>query len=161
MADAEFDFGFTAVDEQELKLVTPPVLPPQPQISGDALVSLSTKLSELDTKVTALKPASSTQLVRMEEKLDRVLNMQLGELNASLQAQGQNLSAVLDEVEERTVAMREECKTKMAQIEKMILPLLVNLMKSPEKEYIHWPNRAEKIQAQIDRITGLTRSFGV
>lgn len=161
MADIEFDFGFTAVDEQELKLATPPALPPQPQISSDAIISLSTKLSELDTKVTALKPASSTQLVRMEEKLDRVLNMQLGELNASLQAQGQNLSAVLDEVEERTVAMREECKTKMAQIEKMILPLLVNLMKNPEKEYIHWPNRAEKIQAQIDRITGLTRSFGV
>jgi hypothetical protein len=26
-----------------------------------------------------------------------------------------------------------------------ILPLLENLKKNPEKEYIHWPNRIEKI----------------
>ena len=26
-----------------------------------------------------------------------------------------------------------------------ILPLLENLKKNPEKEYIHWPNRVEKI----------------
>jgi hypothetical protein len=165
MVDPEFDFGFTAVDEEELSLATAPVQPPpQPVVSSDAVASLSAKLAELDTKITAqiaaLKPASSTQLVRMEEKIDRVLNMELGELNASLQAQGQNLSAVLDEVEERTTAMREECKTKMAEVENMILPLLTNLMKNPQKEYIHWPNRAEKLQSQIDKITSLTRSFG-
>ncbi|NBT49248.1 MAG: hypothetical protein EBT07_15800 [Actinobacteria bacterium] len=125
------------------------------------MASLSAKLAELDTKIAALKPASSTQLARMEEKIDRVLNMELGELNASLQAQGQNLNAVLDEVEERTTAMREECKTKMGEVERMILPLLTNLMKNPQKEYIHWPNRAEKLQVQIDKITALTRSFGV
>ena len=161
MSDTEFDFGFTAVDEEELSLATAPVQPPQPVVSSDAVASLSAKLAELDTKIAALKPASSTQLARMEEKIDRVLNMELGELNASLQAQGQNLSAVLDEVEERTTAMREECKTKMGEVERMILPLLTNLMKNPQKEYIHWPNRAEKLQSQIDRITALTRSFGV
>ena len=164
MADTDYDFGFTAVDEEELSLTTAPAQPPQPVVSSDAVVSLSAKLAELDTKITAqiaaLKPASSTQLVRMEEKIDRVLNMELGELNASLQAQGQNLNAVLDEVEERTAAMREECKTKMGEIENMILPLLTNLMKNPQKEYIHWPNRSEKLQTQIDRITKLTRSYG-
>ena len=161
MAETDYDFGFTAVDEEELSLATAPVQPPpQPVVSSDAVASLSAKLAELDTKIAALKPASSTQLARMEEKIDRVLNMELGELNASLQAQGQNLNAVLDEVEERTAAMREECKTKMSEVERMILPLLTNLMKNPQKEYIHWPNRAEKLQSQIDRITALTRSFG-
>jgi hypothetical protein len=161
VADTDYDFGFTAVDEEELSLATAPVQPPpQPVVSSDAVASLSAKLAELDTKIAALKPASSAQLARMEEKIDRVLNMELGELNASLQAQGQNLNAVLDEVEERTAAMREECKTKMGEVERMILPLLTNLMKNPQKEYIHWPNRAEKLQSQIDRITALTRSFG-
>jgi len=162
VADTDYDFGFTAVDEEELSLTTAPAQPPpQPVVSSDAVASLSAKLAELDTKIAALKPASSTQLARMEEKIDRVLNMELGELNASLQAQGQNLNAVLDEVEERTTAMREECKTKMGEVERMILPLLTNLMKNPQKEYIHWPNRAEKLQVQIDKITALTRSFGV
>jgi outer membrane murein-binding lipoprotein Lpp len=162
VADTDYDFGFTAVDEEELSLATAPVQPPpQPVVSSDAVASLSAKLAELDTKIAALKPASSTQLARMEEKIDRVLNMELGELNASLQAQGQNLNAVLDEVEERTTAMREECKTKMGEVERMIMPLLTNLMKNPQKEYIHWPNRAEKLQSQIDKITALTRSFGV
>ena len=161
MADTDYDFGFTAVDEEELSLTTAPVQPPpQPVVSSDAVASVSAKLAELDTKIAALKPASSTQLARMEEKIDRVLNMELGELNASLQAQGQNLNAVLDEVEERTAAMREECKTKMSEVERMIMPLLINLMKNPQKEYIHWPNRAEKLQSQIDKITALTRSFG-
>ena len=161
MADTDYDFGFTAVDEAELNLATAPAQPPpQPVVSSDAVASLSAKLAELDTKITALKPASSTQVARMEEKIDRVLNMELGELNASLQAQGQNLNAVLDEVEERTAAMREECKAKMGEVERMIMPLLTNLMKNPQKEYIHWPNRAEKLQSQIDKITALTRSFG-
>jgi hypothetical protein len=31
-------------------------------------------------------------------------------------------------------------------------------MKNPEKEYIKWPNRVEKIQAQIQKILEVTRS---
>ena len=162
MADTEFDFGFTAVDEEELAglapIVQPP--PPQPTVSGDTISALQAKLNDLDAKIVALKPASSSHLARVEEKVDRVLNMELGELNASVQAQGESLSAVLDEVEERANAVRDECKTKLLEIEGMILPLLTNLMKNPQKEYIHWPNRAEKIQTQIDRITKATRTFG-
>jgi len=33
-----------------------------------------------------------------------------------------------------------------------ILPLLSNLKKNPEKEYILWPNRTEKIEAFEDHI---------
>lgn len=162
MSDTEFDFGFTAVDEEELAGLTPIVQPPPPQptVSGDTISALQAKLNDLDAKIVALKPASSSHLARVEEKVDRVLNMELGELNASVQAQGESLSAVLDEVEERANAVRDECKTKLLEVEGMILPLLTNLMKNPQKEYIHWPGRAEKIQAQIDRITKATRTFG-
>ena len=161
MAEPDFDFGFTAVDEAELHVSATPTPQPQPIVQNETLSAISGKLADIDSKLaTALKTTSATQLSRVEEKIDRVLNMELGELNASLKEQGQNLSDVLDEVEERTSAMREECKNKLQEIEKLVLPLLSNLMKNPQKEYIHWPNRAEKLQSQIDRITAATRSFG-
>jgi hypothetical protein len=161
MSDTDFDFGFTAVDEEELHTTTAPVQPPLPSVSPDAVAAITAKLLDLEGKIAAIKPASSTHLARVEEKIDKVLNLELHEMNEALQSQGQSLSTVLDEVEERTNAMRDECKVKMNEVERLILPLLTNLMKNPQKEYIHWPNRSEKLQAQIDKITALTRSFGV
>ena len=46
---------------------------------------------------------------------------------------------------------------KLQTLEKLILPLLVNLMKNPEKEYIHWPNRVSMIEKQIEKILSITR----
>jgi hypothetical protein len=47
-------------------------------------------------------------------------------------------------------------KEKFQQLEKLIIPLLVKLAKSPEA-YIHWPNRAEVIEAQLKKIIEITR----
>lgn len=52
----------------------------------------------------------------------------------------------------------EQLKLKLLEVEKLIMPLLVNLMKNPEKDYIHWPNRTPLIQKQIDRVLAVTRS---
>ena len=52
----------------------------------------------------------------------------------------------------------DQTKSKLQQVESLILPLLNNLMKNPEKEYIHWPNRQAVIKKQIDRILAVTRS---
>ena len=38
-----------------------------------------------------------------------------------------------------------------------IQPLLQNLKKNPEKEYILWPNRTEKIEAFEDHIAGIIK----
>ena len=157
----EFDFGFTAVDEEELGLAATPSTPPALSVSPDAVAAITAQITELKNAVAAMKPVSPAQMTRVEEKIDRVLNMELHELNAAVQSQGENLSSVLDEVEERANATREECKEKLQEVERMILPLLTNLMKNPEKPYIKWEGRAEKIAAQIDKITTLTRSFGV
>lgn len=48
-------------------------------------------------------------------------------------------------------------KAKLKEVEGLILPLLYNLMKNPEKAYIKWENRVPIIQAQIDKITAITR----
>lgn len=52
----------------------------------------------------------------------------------------------------------EQLKVKLLELEKLIMPLLVNLMKNPEKEYIHWPNRVPLIQKQVDKILAITRT---
>jgi hypothetical protein len=46
---------------------------------------------------------------------------------------------------------------KLTALEKLILPLLVNLMKNPEKDTIKWPGRAPIIEKQIEKILKLTR----
>lgn len=43
-------------------------------------------------------------------------------------------------------------KSKLEQLHKAIIPLLHNLAANPEKEYIYWPNRSEKVKAFIDKV---------
>jgi hypothetical protein len=45
-----------------------------------------------------------------------------------------------------------EMTDKLHGLKNMIMPLLVNLAKDPEKHYIFWPERSEKIQAFIKKI---------
>ena len=56
-----------------------------------------------------------------------------------------------------TTTAEEQLKAKLLEVEKLIIPLMVNLMKDPDKEYIHWPNRTPLIQKQIDKILSITR----
>jgi len=75
MTDDIFDFGFTAVDENELDVV---------QKAAETVQTASSTLEELQDKVDSL-------------------------FNA-------------------------------------IMPLLSNLKKNPEKDYIYWPNRIDKVE---------------
>ena len=53
----------------------------------------------------------------------------------------------------------ETLKNKLLEVEKLIMPLLVNLVKDSEtKEYIKWPNRKPIIEKQIEKILSITRS---
>ena len=82
----DFDFGFTAVDENEL----------------EAVQSVKSEVS-----------SASANVAELEEKLNKLYNA--------------------------------------------ILPLLTNLKKNPEKEYILWPNRTEKIEQFEDHIAGIIK----
>jgi hypothetical protein len=48
-------------------------------------------------------------------------------------------------------------RSRLTQIEKIIIPFLQKLMETGDKEYIHWPNRKPIIEKQIERILKLTR----
>lgn len=81
MSDDIFDFGFTAVDENELEAV---------QKANQVVESTSSNVEEL------------------QEKVDKLFNA--------------------------------------------VQPLLNNLKANPEKEYIYWPNRIEKVEQFEDHL---------
>lgn len=82
---------------------------------------------------TQPQPVQSTEdLKALQEKIDGVLLTQSQYVN-------------------------EYYKAKLKEVEGLILPLLYNLMKNPDKAYIKWENRVPVIQAQIDKITAITR----
>tara|TARA_R110000851_G_scaffold141324_2_gene279155 strand:- start:5029 stop:5280 length:252 start_codon:yes stop_codon:yes gene_type:complete len=41
---------------------------------------------------------------------------------------------------------------KLDKVREMITPFLTNLMKDPEKEYIYWPERKEKVELFLKQI---------
>ena len=53
------------------------------------------------------------------------------------------------EVSKEALTIQEKCDT----LYNMIQPLLSNLQKNPEKEYIYWPNRLEKVEEFSDKIS--------
>jgi len=84
--------------------------------------------------------ANNDQFLALQTKIDSLLD-----------AQEQTLQSAL------VKAMEEKHKAKLKEIEALILPLLYNLMKNPEKPIINWPNREAVIKKQIEKITAVTR----
>ena len=109
---AEYDFGFTAINQDELNsIVTPPV---NPEING------------------------------IKEKLDLILQM-----NSTCEG----AIAVKNQYDQLV-------KARMEEIEKNIIPLLLNLKKNKERDYIYWPGAQRQAQCdlQIQKIISITRA---
>ena len=51
----------------------------------------------------------------------------------------------------------EQYKERLSELEKLIMPFLTNLYKSREQAYIHWPNRCNLLEKQMQRVLKLTR----
>jgi len=113
--NGDFDFGFTAADEDEL----------------NALV-------ELDD------PTTPDEIKEMQEKLDMILQM-----NSTCDGAGQ-VKEQYDEL----------LRVKMEEIEKATLPLLLNLKKNKQKDYLYWPGsqRETQCELQIQKLLNVTRS---
>ena len=65
-----------------------------------------------------------------------------------------------DEIQNKMVELEGQLKEKMGSVEKLILPLLVNLYKTADEPYIHWPNRQPIVKEQIDKLLAITRPGG-
>ena len=133
------DFGFTAVDQEELVTKT-----------GDK-AGIGEEVAEQLKAVAASSAgqANSAQIETLDSKVDllqKLISNALGELDDHKD----NLVAIDTKKE-------LDYKDRLLECEKLILPLLQNLMKNEEKEYIYWPNRKAIITSQIDRIQKVTR----
>ena len=93
-----------------------------------------------------------------EPIIERIRNLEVnvGEVLNILERL-ENASTPLD-TDEYKALIEKDVKAKLSALEKMILPLLVNLMKNPEKDTIKWPGRAPIIEKQIEKILAITRS---
>ena len=64
----------------------------------------------------------------------------------------QQLKVKIDEIQ-------SQHKQELLKVEKIIMPLLVNLLKDADtKEYIKWPNRKIPIETAIEKILDITRN---
>ena len=151
MADFDFldgfegdgDWGFTSVKEK----------PSDEQ-------SKQTETVVKQTADSTAKAVSSDIVSKLDTKLDRVLSLISATKTAVSDKNQVDLDIAKkqmdDEYDLRKDNLGKEQKEKFAQLEKLIIPLLVKLAKSPEA-YIHWPNRGQVIEAQVKKIVAITR----
>ncbi len=107
------------------------------------------------------KAVSGEVVNRLEKKLDKILR-EVSDASGKIDAKNEvelevAKSQMDDEYDLRKDNLGKIQKEKFGQLEKLIIPLLIKLAKSPEA-YIHWPNRAEVIEAQLKKIVAITRS---
>jgi len=132
--------------------------------------SVATKPTETQSKETQEvvkqtadgvgKAVSSEIINRLEGKLDRLTRLVDSTKDTVVQKNETELEIAKkqmdDEYDLRKDNLNKEMKDKFKALEKLIIPLLIKLAKSPEA-YIHWPNRAEVIEAQLKKIVAITR----
>jgi hypothetical protein len=144
--DTSGDWGFTGVAEKP----------------SDKAVSDS-KQTEQVVKQTADgvgKAVSSEIIGRLETKLDKIYK-EVSSAKAEIKEKNETELEIAkkqmdDEYDLRKDNLGKDSKDKFSKLEKLIIPLLVKLAKSPEA-YIHWPNRAEVIESQLKKIVAITR----
>ena len=133
------DFGFTAVDQEELKTKT----------GEDATVGKEVAEQLKAVAKSSAGQANSAQIDELDAKVD-LLQKLISKTLAELDDHKDNLQSIDTKKE-------LDFKDRLIECEKLILPLLQNLMKNENKEYIYWPNRKAIIQQQIDRLQKITR----
>jgi|TARA_B100001996_G_C18584437_1_gene563609 hypothetical protein len=133
------DFGFTAVDQDELKTKT----------GEDASIGKEVAEKLEAVAKSSAGQANSAQIDELDSKLD-LLTKLVGKSLNELDDHKDNLTQIDSNKE-------LDYKDRLIECEKLILPLLQNLMKNEDKEYIYWPNRKAIIQSQIDRLQKITQ----
>ena len=111
---ASFDFGFSAVDDEEYKA----------------------KTTEVEKKIVEVE-AKSKDFSALEKKID----------------------SAIKEIGYKKDYLEEKYVEDMGKVEELILPILYNLMKNPEKDYIYWPKRESIIMKQIEKIKDVTQDL--
>jgi membrane-associated HD superfamily phosphohydrolase len=144
--DTSGDWGFTGVSEK-----------PSDKAVSD---SKATEQVVKQTSESVGKAVSGEIITRLESKLDKIYK-EVSSAKAEIKEKNETELEIAkkqmdDEYDLRKDNLGKDSKEKFDKLEKLIIPLLVKLAKSPEA-YIHWPNRAEVIESQLKKIVAITR----
>ena len=106
-----------------------------------------TAVDEVPSESTPQQPAAPS--IDSDEILDKLQQLEAKILSADNSGM----------INEHRALIESDVATKLRDVEDLVLPLLFNLQKNPEKEYIHWPNRTAIIDKQIEKIKAVTRYY--
>ena len=115
---------------------------------------MNVDLSSIEDKLDTMEQAVNE--VR-ELDFDGDGQVDFGDINNNLADLLARQEAAETELEAKKTEFEEYKTKKLKALEKLIIPLLKNLKSNPNKAYIHWPNRAPVLDAQISKILSLTR----
>ena len=65
----------------------------------------------------------------------------------------------LSSIDTKIVEKTQSAEQVIEQMDNFIRPLLENLMKDSDKDYIYWPNRSEMIQKQIEKLNLIQKNI--
>ena len=183
--DYDLDLGISFVDERPDDTSSATAVAVESITSHvEGIGDLDTKVNQLQSTLSGIKALLDFDELNIEGKLDQILK-RIDEVpdNVSITGGGDPIDLAPDtvnkidkiieimgdpearraEVERRLQESIDSQKAivndKLSDLEKLVLPLLVNLIKpeSLEQKYIYWPNRKEIVERQIRKIIQLTR----
>ena len=118
---------------------------PQEYLDGDYDYGFTSVDADELNGILSSAGATTTpdEILAIKDKLDQIL-----EINSTCEGAG----AVKEQYDELM-------KVKLLEVEKVIIPLLMNLKKNKSKDYIYWPGSQRDTQCdlQIQKVLNITR----
>tara|TARA_R100000995_G_scaffold82630_1_gene56791 strand:+ start:41 stop:412 length:372 start_codon:yes stop_codon:yes gene_type:complete len=107
--------------------------------------------SAVDDPYQAKEQTQETVTASVSEDVEKKLD--------SIEDKIQALTSLMYRMEEDGTerASEAELRDKIRKLEAIIVPLLNNLLKTADKDYIHWPNRASAVEQQLQKVLEITR----
>ena len=117
---------------------------------GFSTVSADEYEAQQTTKVDAAREVVTTATASITPELEKI--------GSKISSLTDSMRVMREELDDRKEELGDKWSAKMNEVEELILPLLKNLAKDGDKrEWIRWPGRTDSVNAQIDKITAVTR----
>ena len=117
---------------------------------GFSTVSADEYEAQQTTRVDAAKEVATTATASITPELEKI--------GSKISSLTDSMRVMREELDDRKEELGDKWSAKMNEVEELILPLLKNLAKDGDKrEWIRWPGRTDILNAQIDKITAVTR----
>ena len=109
--------------------------------STESEAEFNAKKPETQVVEKAVEQAKTGQLQDVEQKVNKIWSI---------------VDYHFTEVDKHKEQLNNIYMVRMKEIESLIVPLLKNLAKTSDNEYIYWPNRKKILEQQIEKINSLT-----